>query len=123
MIDKGEFKTRHKMKVLVDGNLLKTIKSHDFAYILKTKAELRKEYYPHYQSDGLGRGILMDNSKLPKVEFKIVSSNVTKTRKPRYLDFENLPEWVEHYGVNSDNDYYAANDDYSKIRRLRAIKY
>lgn len=119
MIDKGHFLTRHKMKVFVDDKLEKTIKSHDFKYILKTKAEIRKEYYPHYKSDNVGRGILLDNSKRPKVEFKIVSSNVTKTKKPRYMVFSNLPEWVENYGVNSENDYYAANDDYSKIVRLR----
>lgn len=109
------------MKVVVDNKIIKTIKTHDLKYLMKVRAEIRKDYYPDYISDGLGRGVLLDNSKLPKVEFKIVSSNVTTTRKPRYMEFSNLPDWVEHYGVNSDNDYYAVNKDYSKIVRLREL--
>ena len=120
MIREG-FPPRHKMKVIVNNETIKTIKSVDFQYILKSKAEIRKDYYPHYKSDGLGRGILQDDYKQPKVEFRIVTSNVTKTKKPRYVTFDDIPDWTEHYGVNSENDYYVANEDYSRIKRLKVI--
>ena len=118
MKDKGEFKTRYKMKVIVDGKIDKIIKSHDREYIFKQKKIIRKEYNPDGISDGKGRGAWYKDPKSPVVAFEIVASNVIKTAKPRYRDFKNLPVDTFHYGVNSDNEYYAANEDYSKIVKL-----
>jgi len=89
------------MKVIVNNDVVKVYKSADLKYLLNKRFDWKKEY-----------------SK-DQVEFKIVASNVITVKKPRYVSFNNLPDWEQViYGVNSDDDYYMMNIDTDQVRRL-----
>lgn len=118
--DKGNFPTRHEMKVIVDGvQVGKTIESKNKDYIFEQRKIIRSKYDPYLVPCGKGRHTGVKEISTPKVEFKIASYQVIKCKKPRYKSFHNLPDWIEHYGVNAIDQYFAANEDYTKILRLR----
>ena len=81
--------------------MLKTVKTKNLKYVYTQIEEAKQTYSPE------------------AVEFMIVASEVLKINKPRFKLFKNIPEWdISHWGVNSQNEYYAANEDYSKVVRL-----
>ena len=100
----SNFKTLHKVRIIIYGEATRVIKSHYLNYIEKVKDEYKSKQSPD------------------QIEFKRVSSSVNNVKKPRYKKFSNLPDWTEYYVINSDNEYYAANKDYTKIVKLKEIK-
>jgi len=106
MEDKGMFPKRYKLKVvLIDTEeVIKKVKTVNPDYMYSEINKMKKLY-----------------SK-DEIRFDIVVSKVVKINKPRYKYFTNVPEDVAFWGVNSDNQYYAANKDYSKVVRLKEAK-
>jgi len=104
--DKGMFPDRWKMKVVesATGKVLRTVKSKNFDYILSEIEKEKKKYKPD------------------EVEFMTVVSRVLRVSKPRFREFLNVPDDAEFWGINSSNEYYTANADYSKITKLKEVK-
>lgn len=101
------FPSMWKLKVLIDGKVVKKIKSHDKNYIFKKMRDAKVEF--------------SDVAK-ERVEFRTVVSNVKKTNKPRYKEFSNLPNWGNMiYGVNCEGAYYAVNEDDNQFIALKEV--
>ena len=96
----GEFFPNRYVLIAKNGESKQVSKSRSFEYILQRKDELKQKYSPD------------------EVEFIIKKSEVKKCRKPNTF-FTNLPEWeIFHWGINSSGDYYCADKDLNKIKKL-----
>ena len=97
----GDFFPNRYTLIAKNGDRKEVSKSRSLEYILSKKDEYKQKYAPG------------------DVEFIIKRSEVKKCRKPLEY-FSNLPEWdIEHWGINSSGEYYVADKELNKIKRLR----
>lgn len=93
------FPKRYRIYILVKNKEPKKIKFFDVKYIERVKEEYKQKYSP-------------DN-----VEFAQVISTVKICDKPNKLFTVNY-EWANIWGINTDNEYYVANKDFTKVKKL-----